>query len=204
MRTYGTLFTLPDFSAPREMFYQVSEQALVGVIDRYRQTPEDHILANQYYNIRRGVGTITWYGNMVFPEYTKPKVLIDANGLPVLQQRYLGEAYCLGSPGNGCTVSILLLTYNTIRLQVNAIIPSTVVLNFNYNSGWHAASAQVTNHAGLLALQVPTDTHAEVTLRFSDDRFTLGLVLALIMAVLWTIGGIMWVRKNSYGRMTMS
>ena len=196
IRVYGSLFTRPDFNAPREPFYQVSDQSLVGKIDRYRETPEDHLLANQYYNIKRGVGTITWLGNMVFPEFTKAKVIIDTNGNPVYQEGYLGEVYCIDSEKNDCEVSELHLTYNTIRFDLNTVKPSIVVLNFNFNSGWHSPSAIVLNYDGLLSLQVPANTNGQMVLRFSDPLFADGLVLAIITMIKWFAGGIFWIRRN--------
>ena len=196
MLLYGALFSLPDFVTPRETFYQVSDQKLVGVIGRYRETPPDHLEANQYYNIRRGVGTITWYGNLVFPEHARAKVLVDASGASIPQEGYRGEVHCVDAPKGECRVGDLKLTYNTIRFRLSASEASTVVLNFNQHPGWSSQTGEVMSYEGLLAVRVPASTDEEIVLRFSDPRFVIGLWIALAAAALWCLGGVAYVQRK--------
>ncbi len=189
------LFTVPDYSAPRESFYQVGDQSLMGVVSRYRETPMDHLLANQYYNLRRGVGTITWLGNFVFPEHTQPKYLIDANDHALPQSEYMGEVYCENPANGGCVVSDFGLTYNSIRFHVETSAPATIILNFNYDLGWQAPSYKVLNHSGLLAIEVPANVNDEVSMHYTDRFFMIGLAFAIPALVFWGLVGSLWIIK---------
>jgi hypothetical protein len=161
---YGALFPLKTFSERRENFFQVADQVLYGVINRYREVPPDQLLSNQYYNIRRGVGTITWLGNLQFLENAKPKYLVGEKGNLILQKDYSGEIYCLNFLDNSCSVNDYEISYNTIHFIVQTSLPSTVVINLNYSRGWNVRKYNIQNHNGLIAVVIPAGVQEVINL----------------------------------------
>jgi hypothetical protein len=190
---FNGLFSIENRLPLRQNFHHVASRELLGVVDRYRTTEPAILLYN---TIRSGVGTLTWYGNMVFPENPRAKILLPINNGRESQAGYRGELYCTAAAGSGCRVSGLRLTYNTIQFHIESVEPTTAVLNFNYHPGWSSRPGQVLNHDGLLAVRVPAGYVGQVHLRFSDAHFRAGCGVLAASSLAWFGGGGELIRRR--------
>jgi len=180
---FQKLFHAENSVPVRQPFHHVAAGDLLGVVDRYRATEPPSLLYDQ---TRSGIGTITWYGNMVFPENPKAKVLLPINNEPEMQAGYRGELYC--AEALNCAANDLRLTYNTIQFHVESAGPADVVINLNYHRGWSAGIGEVVNREGLIAVRIPSGHRGQVDLRFRDARFLVGCVVLATSLVVWFVG----------------
>lgn len=179
----SALFGEPPAPAQQQPFHQVSYAPLQGVVSRYRETPARLGLADQYRNLKRNVGTITWLGNMVLPEHAIAAALVDHDGRKVPSPSYRGEVFQWG-PGR-VSLGEPVRTYNTITVPVGADGPAEIVLNTNCTEGWSASVGRTGCRDGLLAVAFDRPVADSVVLRFSDARFTAGCWIALSTLGLW-------------------
>ena len=75
--SFSNAFAEPQSSYARGQFYQISYRRLIGTIRKGRKSLRDD---DQYNNVRRNIGTITWNGNIVLPENAVPKFIVELNG----------------------------------------------------------------------------------------------------------------------------
>jgi len=188
---FNGLFSAENQVPSRQVFHHVASRELLGVVDRYRLSTPRILM---YDNIRSGVGTVTWYGNMVFPEKAKAKLLLPVENEADAQPGYRGELYCEQVAAHGCAVRNLQLTYNTIRFHVEAIEPTIAVINLNYHPGWTTPNGEVLDRSGLLAVQVPGAYVGQIELRFTDKRFRAGCLILATSALAWFVGGALSIR----------
>ena len=154
---------------------------------RQRVRPLGMPHGNQYVNLKRGVDTVTWYGNVVLPESVEPDLLIGENGEIVRDVRGRMQADCEGSPP-ACRVERVDVTYNTVTVRVGAAAPSWLVVNMNCGDGWRTADVVVGCRAGRLAAWLPPDAPRTITFRYVDRRFQAGLAMAGVAALAWMAG----------------
>jgi len=124
--------------------------------------------------MRHGLGTLTWYGNIVFSEPVEPDLV-----LPPGQ----GEEASLERPPRAGPD----FEYQGFHeLVVDAPPGETTRLPVRFDPGWSSAEAEVLEEEGCLALR-PLEA-GPVTLRYRDSRVDLGLGLALLAALAWVLG----------------
>jgi hypothetical protein len=172
-------FTQPQPEYARRPFYQVSYRKLIGTIKKGRGALHKD---DQYNNVRRNIGTITWNGNIVLKENAVPKFIIDKQGEQP-NPDYIGEVALIGPGADHGEIKDFRLDFNTIKLVYSATVPQTILLNFNFNGGWSSNAGAIEEHNGLLSLKVDPGTEKEVLLSYSDRRFTLGCYIALLAAI---------------------
>jgi hypothetical protein len=191
---FGDLFREHMTDLPQaEEFYHVASPSLINDIDRYRLLPENERtpMTDQFHNIVRGIGTITWYGNFVYPEHAVPRFyLIGDEAHP--NPDYLGEVYIADGDR---AVSDIRVTYNTVSFDVAAGDGELAVVNQNFYPGWRSNEGEVIDHDGVIGVRVPGSFSGRVTLRFINSAFRTGLLLAVISAVIW-FGGAWWVLRR--------
>jgi hypothetical protein len=193
---YSGAFNILDSPPPKEGFYQVAYRDYLGKASRYREPPEDRPEVNQYFNIRRGIGTITWLGNMVFAEHPKARKVFDKSGSATVQEGYVGEVYC-DNPGEGIFIAkALRVSYNTVRFRAINSKTATIVLNMNYARGWSSLDGEITNRDGLLAVRIPAGSERYIRLQYRDNLFLKGLVVAVVAGILWLIVGVRSIRRR--------
>lgn len=181
LKYFNTAFNLPQPHFARGEFYQVSYRRLMGTIRKGRGALRKD---DQYNNVRRNIGTITWSGNIVLHENAVPKFIIDKKG-EQLNPDYIGEVALVGPNANRGEISKFFLGFNTMKLVYSSALPQTILLNFNFNGGWSSSAGQVEEREGLLAINVDPAKDKEVVLRFTDRKFTLGCYVALLAAICW-------------------
>lgn len=170
----------------REDFHHVSFARWAGMVGRYRVPDLSIPETVMYHNMRRDVGTITWYGNFVLPENAQPRFVVDEAGQKENNGSYRGEASCLGA--EECRAEMLHLTYNTVTVAVDgAESARRVVLNFNHHPGWTSDVGSVVNHQGLVAVDLPPGQWSRVALRYSDGQFMGGFWIFVVSALGWLI-----------------
>ncbi len=197
-RIYDGLFPEPEVATDHsEPFHHVAIASFWGLADRYRFHHADLPPLNQYYYLKRGVGMITWYGNLVFAEHAVPRLWISDAGEVSPNGAYRGEVSC--STGS-CTGRLAGLSYNEIQLEVDVEEPaSTVVVNFNHDDRWQTTAGRVIADEGRLALSdLPVGRH-EVVLRFRDPLFLVGLALAGATLLGWFGAGPSLLRRLRSG-----
>jgi hypothetical protein len=175
----NTAFSQSQPSYARGDFFQVSYRFLIGAIKKRRKSVANE---DQYFNVRRNIGTITWNGNIVLPENAVPKFIIDRTG-EYPNPDYVGEAAFVGPHSNEARVTEFILGYNSIRLRYSSTVPQLLLLNFNFHSGWASDQGDVQQHDGLLAIKIEPAIEREITLTFSDPLFSIGCYIAAISAV---------------------
>jgi hypothetical protein len=181
LKAFDKAFNSPQPHLARGEFYQVSYRRLIGTIRKGRGALRKD---DQYNNVRRNIGTITWSGNIVLPENAVPKLIIDKQGEHA-NPDYIGEAALVGPNANRGKISRFILDFNTMKLVYSSPLPQTILLNFNFNDGWSSSAGQVEERDGLLAINVDPANDKEVVLRFADPKFTLGCYLAVLAAICW-------------------
>jgi hypothetical protein len=187
----SSAFAKPQSSYTRGQFYQISYRRLIGTIRKGRKSLRDD---DQYNNVRRNIGTITWNGNIVLPENPVPKFIIDSKG-EHLNPDYVGEAASISEHTNSGTIKKFILGFNNIKLLYTASVPQKILLNFNFDRGWRSNVGEVEEHQGLLSLNVGPAEEKEVVLTFKDPNFTVGCHIALAALGLWALF-VLWVFRR--------
>lgn len=201
----GESFALPRPAAPREKFYQV---AMVGDQDwiprgdpwiRARGAGEllrglrRPRVATEYYNIRRGIGTVDWYGSAVMAEHAVPRRYITPRGEELPNPRYKGEAWTLS--GNGKIRSLALLP-NSTSLDLELPAADRVVINQNHLYGFNASVGEVVDQGGLLAVSLPAGRH-RVELIYRPWFFLAGMAASAGSLVLWIVAMVLLRRRRA-------
>jgi len=180
---------VPERPAPESNFYSVSGLG----IPRARLGP---FAANQYCNIRRGVGTIDWYNAVPLPEHAQPRFFVNRRGEEIPNRYYRGEAWLLGREGPrpegaaGAGVDTVRILPTRIEVACSTNEPDVLVINQNAHPGWRLAAegpATLVEHEGLLAVKLPAAGNYTLSLRYVSRAFRRGLVLTcsglLLLAV---------------------
>lgn len=183
---YPRVFTAEPGSEVREPFHHVAHRELHGRVDRYRR-PDLRIRElnhDQYHLLLRGIGTLTWYGNLVFAENAIPRYFID-DGRLVPNPDYTAEVWWETDKGARQPALGHAYTYNTMRALAEPMGGRTLVFNTNYSSYWQPSVGRLVNSGGRVGVVLPPSYEGEVRLRFVDPTFRLGLLGALLAALLW-------------------
>lgn len=183
---YPRVFTAERAEESRGEFYQIAHRDLIGRVDRYRRPDMlvRELNHDQYHLLLRGIGTITWYGNLVFAENAIPRYLIE-DGRLVPNAGYLAEAWTEGPNGTRTAADGFALTYNTVRARVGADSSRLLVFNTNHSANWSSSVGEVRSSGGRLAVALPPGHQGEVLVRFVDPAFHMGLWWALVGGLLW-------------------
>jgi hypothetical protein len=173
-------------------FYQVAASRWLGFTKHRWRTPNPDVAETvMYLNLKKNVGTITWYGAVALREDAVPKLLIHEDGTAMRNPSYRGEIYCATVRGSDCDVEDFLISYNrlTVNTGKNFTEPSKIIFNFNYDPRWSTEQGAVVNHNGLLAVRLPhTDSRNQtITLNYRDGWFLVGFIFFLIAGVVWPI-----------------
>jgi len=186
---YDGRFTRRPVPVDRAEFHHVAHDSLLGVVERYRYGRRfDEV--GQYANMRRNVGTITWYGNMVFGEHAVPKrIWRDRTWQP--NPAYDGEVSAANGAPSGCSLPEVRFSYNRIWLAVARDACRSAVLNFEFDPGWTSANAGATVYdaAGRLGVSLRRDAAPEIRLEYRDRRFEVGLAVGALGLLGWGLLG---------------
>jgi hypothetical protein len=208
----GELFELPRPAPEQEEFHQmlmVGESWWLEVdLETIRAMSNDLYLrdytrprsATEYYNIRRGVGTIDWYGSVVMTEEAaEPAVFTTLDGDEIASSGFRGEARVHGGQGRIDEVEV---GHNRIRLIADLAEDSTVVVNQNWLPGFTSTAGEVYPMDGLLAIDLPRGRH-EVSLLYRPAGLIAALATSLGAAVVWAVvAGVLVVRRRRRGSAT--
>jgi len=114
---------------------------------------------------QRGIGSPICYGGFDWPV---PPSLWFGN---VPQQR-------IDPPGSGAA-TVLRWSPSELRFRVALAAPARLIMNQNFDPGWHASEGTPRTYAGLLALDLAAGER-EVTLAHRPEGFLAGLLLTLL------------------------
>jgi len=184
------LYQVPPREVTARQFYQVASVRWLGVTSTRNRGPDPGVDETvMYSNLKKNVGTITWYGAMAFPENSVPKFFITENGSIRENTAYRGEVYCATVQSSDCDIEHFIISYNrlTVSTGENFAEPSRIILNFNYDPRWSSKEAAVVNYNGLLAVALSDadSQNRRIVLNYTDRSFLVGLAFFLIGAVAW-------------------
>lgn len=192
----SSLFGEPPAPSVRQPFRQVAYAPNEGVVSRYRETPWSVAGADQYRNLQRGVGTITWLGNMVFPEHAVAAERIDEHGRVQRSSSFTGEVVAVDM-APGARLGEPVRTYNTVRVRVESQGPSTFVVNTNCVDGWTSSVGRVGCIDGRLSVGLDHAVAGDIVLRYRDSLFIRGCLLASLGLVGWASAGVWMGRRRA-------
>ncbi len=220
----GELFRLPVAAGPRQAFHQVAQVGdrawlrLPGpqLRQRIQQGHQGQVMlresgrplvATEYHNVKRNVGTIDWYGTLLLPEVAVPRRYLLPDGTPAPNPRYRGEAWTLSGGGR---VRAVTLRPNTIDLDVDLRGPDVVVINQSFLEGFSADRGDVRAVAlpeqgaagarGLLGVALDRAGRHRVRLTFRPPLLVGGLAVSAVALVFWlalVLG--LWLRARRRG-----
>ena len=221
---FGELFRLPVQAGPRQAFHQVMQVgdptwlSLSGPELRRRVQQGHHdqvmlresgrpLVATEYYNVLRNVGTIDWYGTLLLPEVAVPRRYLLLDGSPAPNPRYRGEAWTLSGKGK---VRALTLRPNTIDLEVDLTGPDVVVINQSFLAGFYTDRGTVRPVAlpeqgaagarGLLGVALDRAGRHRVHLTYRPPLLVGGLAVSATALLVWlalVVG--LWLRARPRG-----
>jgi hypothetical protein len=111
---------------------------------------------------------------------------IPTSAIGYNQPGYEGEQHLLGRGA----LQLLQWTPNALTYEVETQMPTTLVINQNYDTGWRIVrgSGRVVSHDGLLALELPAGRQRLKVMNLGDGLiagFLITLVTAIGAALLW-------------------
>ncbi|MEE2829891.1 MAG: hypothetical protein VX498_11940 [Myxococcota bacterium] len=143
---------------------------------------ERPIEATEYYNIRRGVGTVDWYGSLVLErEQAEPAEFLTLAGETLPNPRYRGEAWVEEGEGEVLSSEI---GHNRMSARVRLESESLLVFNQNWLEGFQSAQGEAQEHQGLLALRLGPGEH-EVSLNYSPASLRAAFAGSFVSLLFW-------------------
>ena len=218
----GELFRLPVRPPARQSFHQVLQVGSPGWLslpmdelrrrlDKGQEGPlmvretDRPLVAMEYYNALREVGTIDWYGTLLLPERAVPRHYLLLDGRPVKNPRYRGEAWLQSGAGRIVSVTI---RPNTIDLEVETTRPDVVVINQSYLDGFNSPDGAITrvpapgqgasDPYGLLGVRLERPGRQTVHVEFRPTSLILGLTSSALSMLAWLVafGWLNWRRRQ--------
>lgn len=177
---------------PADEFYQVKTEynpdPEAGP-DAYRSYTRPREL-NAYFNLKKKIGTIDWYGGPYLAENAVPKYLIaPTRGTIKENPEYRGEAYFLDGRNR---VHDVIIRANTIDVAAHIEKPGRLIVNQNYQRGWKSDQGLPAADNGLLSVEVRETGDRVIRFRFAPASFRWGLditVLTFVLSLLaWRYG----------------
>ncbi len=166
-----------------ETFYHMAFEPYYKKVDKYRLVSPLAVHLHQYFNVKNNIGTITWYGNLVYPEMAQPKYLYQDEEFKVVNPLERGMISAdLG------VASDLHWTYNTMTFDFQGEAKSSATINFNYHPFWRSDQGVVQNDQGLISVVFDQPHQGTIHLRYVDPYFTLGLITTVVLALIWIFG----------------
>jgi len=205
----GELFAHPRPAPAAEPYHQVAMVARASMLslppEKIRAQNERERLrdyrrprpATEYFNVRRGVGTVDWYGTVVGREDAVPSQYITPNGKTWKNPHYKGEAWL--AQGRGKILS-LEVSPNVIHARVRLDAPDTVVINQSYLTGFFASTGVLAEEPGLLKGTLDRAGEHDVRLTYRPTLFIAGLVLSGLALAAWVVVQLLlWRRRKRRG-----
>ncbi len=185
-----SIFTepLPKITDRAVRFYQVR-----GI--RMKTTGRRTLHSNNYYNVRRRVGTIDQFTAIPLPAHAEPKFFVDPEDKLHRNDRYRGEVFVAQGDAK---VARYRLTPNRIDIELRGPGPASVVVNQNYDRYWRASAGKVVPRDGLLAVELPAGARS-VTLTYLPTPFYWGLAVAGLGLALLVVCA-RWLHSPECGR----
>jgi hypothetical protein len=137
--------------------------------------------AQEYHNVRRGVGTIDWYGTVTLGEAAIPRDYVTLDGQVVPNPSYRGEAWLREGGGE---VRSLVVRSNTIDLEVELSRPDRVVVNQNHLPGFRVDRGRLAPEDGLLGVDLEPGTH-QVRFTYAPRGLLAGLWVSAGAFLVW-------------------
>ncbi len=171
----GELFAEPRPAPEQETFHQMAMVADASWLEHDPDTIREMgirahlrdftrpVEATEYNNIRRGVGTIDWYGSLVIDEAARPAHYLTTAGEELDNPVYLDSEFWAHG-----TVSIDggRIGHNWVEVDVNVLGSEKVlvIVNQSWLEGFQASEGRIVDHEGLLGIEL--EGKGDRTVRF--------------------------------------
>jgi len=165
----------------------------------------------QYYNVKRGIGTINAVIPVTFGENTVPKLFYRISRkawrdrthdldvvyqLPEANPLYRGEAF-LGEQTAGI-LKVVSMTPRKIEIKVHLKKRGDVLINQNFSPWWRANAGRLIPRQGLLCVAGVTEGEHHIVLKYQPATFYAGAGISLIsLLILLNIKNIPLIRSSS-------
>ena len=158
----------------------IGQEPAIAYSDQFHQMSEPYLFGHMYMSARANIGVISCYevlGRTAYPRGYD-------------QLGYRGEQYLLGSG----KVTLTNWTPNKLSYDVIAPVPEVLIVNQNYDEGWHLIKGEgsVFSQGGLIALRLPAGQE-HVELLYRPRAFTIGLGVTTL-SFLVTLGVLLYER----------
>jgi len=148
----------------------------------------------EYFNLRRGVGTVDHYGSLVLREYAVPAEYVTLQGEVLPNPRYRGEAWFQWGQGRIDSVDV---GHNRIVLEVQTEGPARIAVNQNYDPGFSVDGGGLEIVHGLLGVHVPGPGRHRITFRYRGWSVIGGLGFSLLSLAGWLVALVVLKRKEA-------
>ena len=188
-------------SLPEDELRGKSEEGHMGAA-MLRETDRP-LVASEYYNALRGVGTIDWYGTLLLPERAVPRSYLLPDGRPLPNPNYRGEAWLRSGEGR---IGALSIKPNTINLELELTTPGVVVINQNFLPGFTSSEGSVLrvpapwlgerDTHGLLGVRLDRPGRHTVRITYGPASIMAGLAISAVSLLGWclALGWLTWRR----------
>jgi hypothetical protein len=142
------------------------------------------IEGTEYFNIRRGVGTVDWYGSLVLAqERVTPKTFLALEGEVIRNPAYQGEIWL--KPGTEAgTVLSHHIGHNHLEAELELVTPARAVFNQQWLEGFETNVGRLEEDEGLISVNLPAGRHS-LSVAYRPRGLLLGLYGSAASLLLW-------------------
>lgn len=149
----------------------------------------DAVAYLQYALIKKNVGVINWYGNILLKESAIPKYLIAIKGeeapFPVKMEvnpEYKGELFFVNNNLNIAKVE--KFTPNRIEIKTLVYTSDILVINQNFDHSWKTTMGKLISWNGLLAIRINQPGEYKFKLLYIPFGMYIGLAISILSIIL--------------------
>ena len=152
------------------------------------------IEATEYNNIRRGVGTIDWYGSLVLGEAASPSSYLTLAGEVLENPAYpKSEAWAEGP----ATIEGLRIRHNSIEVDVDVQgDEARVVINQSWLEDFESSEGRIVDVDGLLGVALEGQGSRTLRLVYRPRPLLWAFAVAGISLLLWVVALVMLLRRG--------
>jgi hypothetical protein len=143
------------------------------------------IQGTEYFNIRRGVGTVDWYGSLVMAqEHVAPKTFLALEGEVVPNPSYRGEVWLEPSTDAG-TILNHHIGHNRLNAEIELNRPARAVFNQQWLEGFETNLGSLEEDDGLISVSLPAGKHS-LSVVYKPRDLIFGLYGSAISLFVWS------------------
>jgi hypothetical protein len=154
--------------------------------------------ATEYHNIRRGVGTIDWYGSLVLGEAAWPASYLTLAGDVLPNPAYAGSEAWAEGPAE---IEGLRLRHNSAEVDVGVRGDGALlVINQSWLEGFETSEGELVNVDGLLGVVLEGQGSRTVRLVYRPRLLLMAFAVAGVSLLLWLAALVVLLRRGRAAR----